>query len=166
MIDSGTTHAHAGGEYVARRRESFEAAALLGVDRLRDLDTSAMPRIDRLPPMLARRARHIVTENGRVLEAVAALRAGDVPRLGTLFAQSHASMRDDYETSTPEIDVLVELSERHRNVYGARLTGGGFGGAVVIVARAGAGMQTAREICNDYQRRTERRGRVLVPMRE
>jgi galactokinase len=116
--------------------------------------------------MLARRARHIVSENERVLSAVAALRAGDVRRLGGLFTESHASMRDDYETSTPEIDVLVELSERHRDVYGARLTGGGFGGAVVIVASAGAGMKTAREICNEYQRRTGERGRVLVPMRE
>jgi len=166
VIDSGITHAHAGGEYAERRRESFEAAALLGVNRLRDLDSSALARIDRLPPMLARRARHIVTENARVLEAVAALRAGDVRRLGALFAASHASMRDDYETSTPEIDVLVEVSERHSEVQGARLTGGGFGGAVIVVANAGAGIETAIAICKEYRRRTGRHGQVLVPMRE
>jgi galactokinase len=166
VIDSGITHAHAGGEYAERRRESFEAAALLGVARLRDVDSSALARISRLPPRLARRARHIVTENSRVLEAVAALRASDVRRLGALFTASHASMRDDYETSTPEIDVLVEVSERNSEVHGARLTGGGFGGAVVVAANAGAGIETASEICKEYQRRTGRRGQVLVPMRE
>jgi galactokinase len=166
VIDSAITHAHAGGEYMQRRQESFEAAALLGVARLRDLDSSDLARVDRLPSTLARRARHIVTENARVLDAVAALRARDVRRLGALFTASHASMRNDYETSTPEIDVLVEVSERHSEVHGARLTGGGFGGAVVVVANAGAGIETASEICNEYQLRTGRRGRVLMPMRE
>jgi len=101
VIDSGITHAHAHGQYVTRRRESFEAAAQLGVAYLRDLDPSALPRVETLPAVLARRARHIVTENQRVLDAVAALRAQDARTLGVLFAGSHASMRDDYEISTP-----------------------------------------------------------------
>jgi galactokinase len=99
-----------------------------------------------------------------VLDAVAALRAGDGPRLGSLCLASHRSMRDDYETSTPEIDRLVDIACRHERIQGARLTGGGFGGAVVIIAVAGEELETAREICNEYQRCTGQQGRVLVPM--
>jgi galactokinase len=164
VIDSGITHAHAGGAYATRRRESFEAAALLGVDRLRDLDVDALPRIERLPPTLARRARHIVTENRRVLDAADALRSADVRRLGALFAASHASMRDDYETSTPDIDRLVDIATHHERVHGARLTGGGFGGAVVLIADASSGLDTAQQICHEYRCRTGQKGRVLVPM--
>jgi galactokinase len=163
VIDSGIAHTHAGGQYAARRRESFEAAALLGVERLRDVDSSALARVDALPPLLARRARHVVTENERVLAAVAALRAGDAVRLGALFNASHASMRDDYETSTPEIDRLVAIAQRRPDVYGARLTGGGFGGAVVLIASSGRGRVAADEICAAYQRETGRPGIVLVP---
>jgi galactokinase len=163
VIDSAVPHAHAGGEYATRRRESFEAARLLNVARLRDVDASALPRIAALPPVLARRARHIVTENQRVLDAVAALRAGDATRLGALFAASHASMRDDYETSTREVDALVAAGQRHRAIYGARLTGGGFGGAVVMLAASGEGAAAAAEIRDDYTRETGLRAVVLVP---
>jgi galactokinase len=163
VIHSGITHTHAGGEYVTRRRESFEAAALLGLERLRDLDAAELSRVASLPPILARRARHIVTENHRVLSAVEALRADDAPRLGTLFAASHASMRDDYETSTPDIDVLVNLGREHPDIYGARLTGGGFGGAVVLIAKAGSGRAAAMAIGTVYMRETRREPLVLVP---
>jgi galactokinase len=164
VIDSGISHAHAGGEYAARRRESFEAAGRLGVARLRDVDVTSLSRIAALPPMLARRARHIVTENQRVLDAVAALRAGDAARLGSLFSESHASMRDDYETSTPDVDTLVRIAEATPDVYGARLTGGGFGGAVVILARTGCGRTVAPIVRDAYQSITARAGRVLVPV--
>jgi len=163
VIDSGIPHTHAGGQYAARRRESFDAAALLGVERLRDVDSRSLARIEALPPLLARRARHVVTENARVLAAVAALRAADAARLGALFNASHASMRDDYETSTPEIDRLVAIAQQHPAVFGARLTGGGFGGAVVLIASAGRGRVAADEICAAYQRETGRPGVVLVP---
>src|SRR5688500_2819380 len=107
VIHSGVTHAHAGGEYVTRRREPFEAAEPLGVARHRDVETRMLPRIHALPGVLARRARHVVSENARVLEAAHALRTGDAERLGTLLNDSHISMRDDYQTSTADIDVLV-----------------------------------------------------------
>jgi galactokinase len=165
VIDSGIPHTHAGGTYATRRRESFEAAERLGVARLRELDTAALPRIAQLPPLLARRARHVVTENQRVLEAVDALREGDGARLGALFAASHASMRDDYETSTPEIDALVTIGQRHPDIFGARLTGGGFGGAVVLLAKAGAARDAADAIVRAYDRQTGRPGHVLVPPR-
>ncbi len=151
-------------EYAARRRESFEAAALLGVERLRDVDSSALARIDALPPLLARRARHVITENARVLAAVDALRAADAVRLGALFNASHASMRDDYEISTPEIDRLVVIAQQHPDVFGARLTGGGFGGAVVLIAASGRGSVAADEICAAYRHATGRPGVVLVPL--
>ena len=163
VIDSGVTHAHAGGEYVTRRRESFAAARQLGVARLRDLDVAALPRIDQLPDPLARRARHIVTENQRVLDAVDALRNGDARRLGQLFLESHASMRDDYQTSTPEIDALVAIAAASPHVYGARLTGGGFGGAVVVLAASGRGSSVAQAIRHAYETQTGRHAIVLVP---
>ncbi len=163
VIDSGIAHTHAGGQYAARRRESFEAAALLGVERLRDIDSHALGRIDALPPLLARRARHVVTENERVLAAVEALRAGNAQRLGVLFNESHASMRDDYDTSTPEIDLLVAIAEQHPDVFGARLTGGGFGGAVVAIARSHRALSAADGICRAYNRETGQHGVVLVP---
>jgi galactokinase len=163
VIDSGVTHAHAGGEYATRRRESFEAAALLGVDCLRDVSTADLARIAALPPVLGRRARHVVTENGRVLAAVAALRRADASELGELFLASHASMRDDYEISTREVDALVEIAAHHPDVFGARLTGGGFGGSVVLVARAGTGRAAARAICAQYEQGVDRHAVVVVP---
>jgi len=163
VIHSGVTHAHAGGEYVIRRRESFEAAQQLGVSQLRDVDTTIISRINALPEVLARRARHVVTENARVLEATAALRAGDTERLGALLNKSHVSMRDDYETSTADIDVLVDIAQRDPAVYGARLTGGGFGGSIVAIARTGLGQSAATQISAEYRRRTHRVPVVLVP---
>jgi len=165
VIHSGITHAHAGGEYVTRRRESFEAAERLGVARLRDADVTMMPAIEALPPPLNRRARHIVSENSRVLASVEALRAGDAKRLGALLNESHVSMRDDYETSTTDIDVLVTIAQARHDVYGARLTGGGFGGSIVALAAAGCGRSAATQISADYHQRTAREPIVLVPLR-
>jgi galactokinase len=165
VIDSGVAHEHVSGGYGQRRRESFEAAAALGVDRLRDIGIDALPRIDALPAPLAQRSRHIVTENARVLAAVDALRSDDPVALGHLFGASHASLRDDYEVSHPDVDALVEIAQGDPDVYGARMTGGGFGGAVVILARsAAAAPQVAARISHDYRRRTGRAGRVLVPI--
>jgi len=157
VIDSGVTHRHASGGYRRRRAECEDAAARLGVTTLRDIGLDDLPRVRALSPPLDRRTRHVVTENARVLEAVAALREGDAVRVGTLFAASHASMRDDFEVSTDEIDLIVRLADRERDVYGARLTGGGFGGAVVILARRGTGAACVERIGRAYE--TEQRGR-------
>ena len=164
VIDSAIPHAHAGGRYATRRQESFDAAALLGVSRLRDVSIDALQRMPTLPPVLSRRARHVVTENQRVLDAAHALRQGDGPRLGALFRASHASMRDDYETSTPDIDALVSIAESHPEVYGARLTGGGFGGAVVVATRATSGTVIGPAIRDAYRRRTGHPATLLVPV--
>src|SRR5262249_51171125 len=122
-----------------------------------------LSRVEALPEPLRRRARHVVTENNRVLRAVEAMRRGDLPRLGELFYESHASMRDDYEVSVPEIDLIVELARESGEVYGARLTGGGFGGSVVMLAHPGHGRAVAERVARDYAARTGRAPRVLVP---
>lgn len=163
VVDSGLAHGHAGGEYNRRRQECEQACRALGVALLRDVARDDLPRLQSLPEPLGRRARHVVTENERVVRAVAALEAGDLVELGRLFSASHASMRDDYEVSLPEIDLLVALAEREVDVYGARLTGGGFGGAVVILARAGTGAEVAARVARGYRERTGLEARVLVP---
>ena len=98
-----------------------------------------------------------------MLAAVEALRAGDAHALGALLAASHASLRDDYEASTPEVDALVEIAQADVDVLGARMTGGGFGGAVVILARAATGSAVAARVARVYADRTRRRPTVLLP---
>jgi galactokinase len=129
------------------------------------VDVTMIPLIEALPPILARRARHIVTENARVVDAVGALRADDAQTFGRLLNESHVSMRDDYQTSTADIDVLVDIAQREPPVYGARLTGGGFGGSIVAIVRAGHAQHVARAIGEEYRRRTRRSPVVLVPPR-
>jgi galactokinase len=163
VIDSGITHRHAGGEYATRRRESFQAAAQLGVPFLRDAGVEALPRLAALDAVLARRARHVITENQRVLDAVAAFRAGNVARIGQLMNESHASMRDDYQTSTPEIDALVAIAQADDAVFGARLTGGGFGGAIVALVKAGHAEDVSARIARQYASRTSFSPTVIVP---
>ena len=162
VIDSGVRHQHASGAYAVRRRESFAAAKLMGVDTLRDLDLTAIPQIDKLPDPLSRRARHVVTENQRVHETVRAMARNDVATVGALFLASHASMRHDYEVSTVEVDTLVELGQIHPAVYGARLTGGGFGGCVVMLVRAQVSRSVAVKVLADYHKRCARQGTILL----
>jgi len=133
-VDSGVVHAHAGSGYNARRRECAEAAAALGVASLRDAEPDAAAR---LPDPLDRRVRHVLAENARVDEAVAALDAGDLAGVGALLDASHASLRDDYEVSVPEVDRTVERL-RAAGAAGARMVGGGFGGAVLGLFPPGA----------------------------
>jgi galactokinase len=132
-IDSGVRHHHAGGEYRTRRLECERAAAHLGVRQLCELSLDALPRVARLPAPLDRRARHVITENIRVRDFVAALTASDLKRCGELLEAAHASLRDDFEVSLPALDALVEVALRVPRVYGARLTGGGFGGSIVVL---------------------------------
>ncbi len=130
VVHSGLARTLAGSEYAQRRAACEAAAARLGLRALRDA-TIQQAREDPV-------ARHVVTENARVLEFAAALRAGDVEALGPLLLASHASLRDDYRVSTPQLDLLVELLV-DAGALGARLTGAGFGGCVVaLCSRAGA----------------------------
>ena len=119
------------GGYAARRADTEEAARMLGVALLAELPRARWREIDELPERIARRARHVVTECARVHEAVDALAANDLTRFGQLLFESHRSLRDDFDVSTPELDAIVEAA-RARGDLGARMTGGGFGGSAVV----------------------------------
>jgi galactokinase len=145
VVHSGLPRALAGSAYADRRADGERVAARLGVPALRD---AALDEVRDEP-----RARHVVTENERVLRFAAALRAGDAATLGSLLLASHASLRDDYEVSTPELDVLVDLLVEH-GAIGARLTGAGFGGCVVaLVPRSRVG-DVARKTAVRYRSAT------------
>jgi galactokinase len=163
VIDSGISHNNAGGAYRTRREQCEKAAELLGFPQLRDLEVQDLWRLASLPEPLDRRARHVITENARVRGAVSAMQEGDLERLGKLLNTAHDSLRDDFEVSLPEIDLLVDLARREDAVYGARLTGGGFGGAVIVLARAGQARAIAEKVTAEYREKTGRNGAVLVP---
>ena len=135
VVDTRAPHRHAGGEYAARRAACEAAARKLGIPALRDLSVADLPAAcERLDPVTARRVRHVVTENERVLDTVERLRGGAVAGIGPLLTASHASMRDDYEITVAEVDVAVEAAMA-AGAYGARMTGGGFGGCIVALTQ-------------------------------
>jgi galactokinase len=131
VIDSGIRHKLDDGRYGERRRQCEAAAAALGVDQLRDA-TPEQVEAAAIDETLRRRARHVVTEDERVLRAVAHLRAGDIRALGPLLLASHASLRDDFEVSIPELDRIVD-EVMSNGAVGARMTGGGFGGSAIAL---------------------------------
>ena len=140
VVDTGQAHEHAGGGYGDRRRECEQAAQRLGVALLREIDdVAALAVLDDGTPegaMLLRRARHVVTEDARVLEVVATLRgAGDVRAIGPVLTAGHESLRDDFEISTALLDAVVEAS-LEAGAYGARMVGGGFGGSAIALLDA------------------------------
>jgi galactokinase len=116
-----------------------------------------------LPAPLNRRARHVLTENARVLQAVGALTADQPAALGTLIRASHRSLSADFEVSLPAIDRLVALANDEPLVFGARLTGGGFGGAILLLCRAASALTTANRVVVRTGDDDELRPRVIVP---
>ena len=150
VIDSRAPHAHVTGEYAARRAACEAGAAALGVPALRDIGPADLPAaLTKLDPAIARRVRHIVTENQRVLDTVALLHAGDVLGIGPLLTASHVSMRDDFEITVAQVDVAVEVALA-TGAYGARMTGGGFGGCVLALVDADAADRTAAAVTDAY----------------
>jgi galactokinase len=135
VMHSGVTRKLEDGRYADRRRECEAARDALSVDYLCLMTPEKAAEIDSIPPVLARRARHAYSEHQRVLAGVDALRAGDVETFGALMDESHASMRDDFEITTPEIDAVVK-GARECGAVGARMTGGGFGGCIVACVPA------------------------------
>ena len=134
VLDTRAGHRLVDGAYADRRAACEAAAAILGVAALRDATLEQVEAAaGKLGEERFRRARHVVTENARVLEAVGLLRAGDLDRLGPLLAASHASLRDDYEVSSPELDTAVEAAVA-AGAMGARMTGAGFGGSAIALA--------------------------------
>jgi galactokinase len=157
VLDSGIARSLAASGYNERRAECEQAAKLLGVASLRDIDR--LEQLAALPERLRRRARHVVSENARVLKAVNCTAAG---AFGELMNASHASLRDDYEVSTPGLDTLVALLQAQQGVFGARLTGAGFGGACVALCESGAAHDVAQTVLAAY-RQAGSAGRQLVP---
>lgn len=138
VINSGVRRGLAGSEYNLRREQCERAVSLLqrqlpGLTSLRDVGLEHLDLVNKLPSPLAQRARHVVTENARVVQGVAALKAGNVEEFGTLLNASHASLRADYEVSCPELDLLVDLALDFPGVLGSRMTGAGFGGCTIAL---------------------------------
>jgi galactokinase len=142
ICNSMIKHSHAGGEYNTRRKEIEEGVEILRRHRpdvrfLRDATLEDLERYGgEMPPDVLKRCRHVVTENLRTVAAAGALETNDLPTLGRLMAESHASYRDDFEASCKEADILVELASAETACVGARLTGGGFGGCTVNLVKA------------------------------
>ena len=158
VLDSGVARTLAGSGYNQRRAECERAAQLLGVASLRDVQR--LEDIERLTDDVAkRRARHVFTENARVLQAT---QCSDAAEFGALMNASHASLRDDYEVSTPELDLLVRWLQAEEGVFGARLTGAGFGGACVALCRTDALGAVAQSVLANYNG-AGHNGRQLVP---
>jgi galactokinase len=149
VLDTKTPHALVDSEYAARRASCEDAAQLLGVAALRDI-TNLDAALDQLPdPVIQRRVRHVVTENARVLEAVNVLRAGRIADLAPLLDASHASMRNDFEITVPQVDLAVETA-RASGALGARMTGGGFGGCIIALVPAGDVERVGGEIARSF----------------
>src|SRR5262249_603957 len=115
-----------------------------------------------LPEVIYRRCRHVVTENARVIEAGAALRRQDLERFGEVMAESHVSLRDDYEVSAEELDLMVELAQKIDGVYGARMTGGGFGGSTVNLVKEEKADEFRARVAEEYERVTKIKPEIYI----
>jgi galactokinase len=162
IFNTHTKHALVDGLYAERHRECMEAAKTLGVSLLVDASPSMLAAAkDRLSPVIERRARHIIHEIGRVAQTVTALRRGDLAGVGALLVASHRSSQTLFENSTPELDLLVDALIVCPHVYGARLTGGGFGGAVMALTSPDFGDADAAEVAGQYEKRFGARPDIL-----
>jgi galactokinase len=148
VVDTGVSHALVDGGYASRRADCETAVRQLGVASLREATVEQVAALH--DDRIRRRARHVVTEIGRVKRAVDAITLGDWPALGAVFAASHASMRDDFEISCPELDLAVAAAV-DAGVVGARMTGGGFGGSAVAVVPAGAVDEVSEAVAKAFE---------------
>ena len=163
VADTGVRRELAGSAYAERRTQCEEATRRLGVPALRDVTVEMLAaRAGTLPTEVHARARHIVSENERVLDAVATLRRGDVAAFGHLMNESHRSLRDDYEVSGPELDAMVAAAQSLRGCYGSRLTGAGFGGCTVSLVAEESVETFRRDLTARYKVVTGREATVNV----
>ncbi|MEJ2147842.1 MAG: galactokinase [Chloroflexota bacterium] len=155
VLDTGTRRGLVDSAYNERVAQCREAAAYFDVPALRDVSLAALEAgkdgLDRLPFL---RARHVVSENERTLHAVDAMRAGDPAALGRLINASHRSLRDDYEVSSKELDLMVEIALGQAGCYGARMTGGGFGGCAMALVEEGAVERFVEAVGTGYEDQT------------
>ena len=152
IVHSGVERGLVDSAYNERRQQCEAAAAHFQVSALRDAEAEQVEGADELDELARRRARHVVTENARTLAAAEALAASDMARLGRLMAESHDSMRDDFEITVPAIDTLVSILQREiRSEGGARMTGGGFGGCVIALLPATRVEAVVAAVRRDYR---------------
>jgi galactokinase len=160
ICNSMVKHAHASNGYNQRRADCEAGVTILRrslphVTALRDVTLADLEQHrHELSDVVYRRCRHVIGENQRVLNAAGALRSGDLSRFGELMAQSHRSLRDDYEVSCPELDWLVEIATACQGVYGSRMTGGGFGGCTITLVQSGAVDEFQRKVKDAYKVKT------------
>src|ERR1700674_21715 len=161
-------HSIAKGEYNQRRAECEAGVRGLAKDlsnaqALRDVTPEDLEAYGHeLPDVVLRRCRHVVSENARVLRAAAALELGDLQAFGNLMLESHRSLRDDFEVSCPELDLMVELAKQVEGVYGTRMTGGGFGGCTIALVEADCVEAFKRTVQEGYERSTGRKPEIYV----
>ncbi len=163
VTDSAIRRGLVDSAYNERRAQCEEGARLMGVKALRDVTVEMFEaRQARLPAVTARRCKHVVTEDQRTLDSVEALKRGDLAAFGKLMNASHASMRDGFEITTPDIDTLVEIQQNMPGCFGARMTGGGFGGCTVALVQDGAVQAVVEAIQAQYPARTGKTPQVYV----
>mmetsp|Transcript_9384 Transcript_9384/g.40716 ORF Transcript_9384/g.40716 Transcript_9384/m.40716 type:complete len:390 (-) Transcript_9384:676-1845(-) len=151
VCNSNVKHTLTGSEYPDRVRQCKAVASAIGVKALRDATMDSLNSVkDKLSDVEYRRGRHVITEDNRVLECKDALISKDYPNAGALMTASHASLRDDYEVSIPEIDFLVELANSFPGVFGSRITGGGFGGCTVTLVKTENANALMEKMSQDY----------------
>jgi galactokinase len=161
-------HSHAGGEYNQRRAECEVGVRSLSkylpkVQALRDVTSEDLEAYgNELPDVVLRRCRHVISENARVLQAAAALELGDLQAFGNLMLESHRSLRDDFEVSCYELDLMVDLAEKVEGVYGTRMTGGGFGGCTIALVRSDSVEAFQRVVGGGYERATGRKPEIYL----
>jgi galactokinase len=163
VLDTATRRGLVDSAYNERRAQCEAAARFFDVPALRDVSVAQFQaQADQLDDITRRRARHVVTENDRTLQASKAMRQGDAVELGQLMNESHVSMRDDFEISCDELNAMVVCAQREDACYGARMTGGGFGGCAVALVRADAAQAFATTVAACYQESTEKVPNVYV----
>jgi galactokinase len=153
ILDTSTRRGLVDSAYNERRSQCEEAARWFGVKALRDVSVDQFEKANGLSEIVMRRARHIVTENARVLEAVQVMKAGNVKRLGELFNASHASLRDDFEVTNEALNQIVECAQEQSSCYGARMTGAGFGGCAVALVQEENAQEFTESVSAAYKQR-------------
>jgi len=163
ILDTGTRRGLVDSAYNERRQQCEEAAAFFGVELLRDVSPELFfERAEELPELTRKRARHVITEDQRTLEAAEVMAAGNAKRLGELMDASHISLRDDFEVSNDALNEIVELSRAEPGCLGARMTGAGFGGCAVALVEDHAVDAFVENVMSKYQRETQTDPAVYV----
>ena len=155
VCNTKVKHDLADGEYNVRRKQCEEAANFFGVSSLRDVSLDVLERMSpTMLDVLMKRARHVISENQRVLDTVEALKAGDLSKVGVLLTKSHISLRDDFDVSSKELNLMVEIGLRQEGFFGARMMGGGFGGCTINLVEPKNAGEFIENMIREYREAT------------